>query len=37
VGKERFIRELPFLGVLLKKEQDVELLAQAKKTGTWRS
>jgi MoxR-like ATPase len=37
VGKERFIRELPFLGVLLKKEQDVELLGQAKKTGTWRS
>jgi MoxR-like ATPase len=37
VGKERFIRELPFLGVLLKKEQDVELLAQAKKTGAWRS
>src|SRR5208282_1111867 len=26
VGKERLIRELPFLGVLLKKEQDVELL-----------
>ncbi len=37
IGKERFVRELPFLGVLLKKEQDVELLAQAKKTGTWRS
>jgi MoxR-like ATPase len=37
VGGERFVRELPFLGVLLKKEQDVELLAQAKKTGTWRS
>ncbi len=37
VGKERFVRELPFLGVLLKKEQDVELLANAKKTGTWRS
>ena len=37
VGRERFVRELPFLGVLLKKEQDVELLAQAKKTGTWRS
>ncbi len=38
VGKERFVRELPFLGVLLKKEQDVELLASggAKKTG-WRS
>ena len=26
VGRERLIRELPFLGVLLKKEQDVELL-----------
>jgi MoxR-like ATPase len=37
VGKERFVRELPFLGVLLKKEQDVELLTQAKKSGTWRS
>ena len=37
VGKERFVRELPFLGVLLKKEQDVELLGQAKKSGTWRS
>src|SRR5262249_4757836 len=24
VGKERFVKELPFLGVLLKKEQDVE-------------
>jgi MoxR-like ATPase len=24
VGRERFVRELPFLGVLLKKEQDVE-------------
>jgi MoxR-like ATPase len=31
VGKERLIRELPFLGVLLKKEQDVELLSQTKK------
>src|SRR5262252_7558184 len=26
VGKERLVKELPFLGVLLKKEQDVELL-----------
>jgi MoxR-like ATPase len=26
VGKERLVRELPFLGVLLKKEQDQELL-----------
>jgi MoxR-like ATPase len=30
-GRERLIKELPFLGVLLKKEQDVELLAAAKK------
>ena len=38
VGKDRFVRELPFLGVLLKKEQDVELIAQGggKKQG-WRS
>jgi MoxR-like ATPase len=26
VGRDRLVRELPFLGVLLKKEQDVELL-----------
>ena len=31
VGRERLTRELPFLGVLLKKEQDVELLQAAKK------
>ncbi len=31
VGKERLVRELPFLGVLLKKEQDVELLAAMKR------
>jgi MoxR-like ATPase len=31
VGRERFTKELPFLGVLLKKEQDVELLASMKK------
>jgi len=37
IGKERFIRELPFLGVLLKKEQDVELLTQSKKSGSFRS
>ena len=36
LGKERFVKELPFLGVLLKKEQDVELLKTAKKGG-WRS
>jgi MoxR-like ATPase len=33
IGEKRFIRELPFLGVLLKKEQDVELLKAAKKGG----
>jgi MoxR-like ATPase len=33
VGKERLVRELPFLGVLLKKEQDVELLRAAKGIG----
>ena len=42
VGQERFVKELPFLGVLLKKEQDVELVRGAKKpgggsTGGWRS
>jgi MoxR-like ATPase len=37
VGTERFIRELPFLGVLLKKEQDVETLAIAKKSGGWKN
>ncbi len=37
VGGDRFVRELPFLGVLLKKEQDVETLAQAKKSGTFRN
>ncbi len=26
IGRERLVRELPFLGVLLKKEQDMELL-----------
>jgi MoxR-like ATPase len=31
VGRERFVKELPLLGVLLKKEQDVEALAQAKR------
>ena len=30
VGRERFVRELPFLGVLLKKEQDIETYAQSK-------
>ncbi len=37
IGEKRFIRELPFLGVLLKKEQDVELLKGAKKSGGFRS
>jgi MoxR-like ATPase len=37
IGEKRFIRELPFLGVLLKKEQDVELLKGAKKGGGFRS
>jgi MoxR-like ATPase len=33
IGEKRFIRELPFLGVLLKKEQDIELVKTGKKTG----
>ena len=37
IGEKRFVRELPFLGVLLKKEQDVELLQQAKSGKGWRS
>jgi MoxR-like ATPase len=37
VGQERFVRELPFLGVLLKKEQDLETFAAAKKSGQWRN
>jgi MoxR-like ATPase len=37
VGEQRFIRELPFLGVLLKKEQDVELVGAAKKSGTFKN
>jgi MoxR-like ATPase len=36
IGKERLIRELPFLGVLLKKEQDVELLRVVRAGGTRR-
>jgi MoxR-like ATPase len=31
-ARERLVRELPFLGVLLKKEQDVELLRSLRKT-----
>ena len=37
VGGDRFVKELPFLGVLLKKEQDVETVAQAKKSGTFKN
>jgi MoxR-like ATPase len=36
IGKERLIRELPFLGVLLKKEQDVELLRAVRAGGARR-
>jgi MoxR-like ATPase len=36
LGTERFVKELPFLGVLLKKEQDVETYNASKKTG-WRA
>jgi MoxR-like ATPase len=32
-AKDRLVRELPFLGVLLKKEQDVELLRAVKAAG----
>jgi MoxR-like ATPase len=37
IGKERFVKELPYLGVLLKKEQDVETLATAKRSGAFKS
>ena len=37
IGTERFIKELPFLGVLLKKEQDAETLAAARKSGLFRN
>ncbi|MBX3231929.1 MAG: MoxR family ATPase [Labilithrix sp.] len=37
VGNERFVRELPFLGVLLKKEQDLDTFAAAKKSGGWKN
>ena len=36
VGRERLVRELPFLGVLLKKEQDQELLRSLRAVGTGR-
>jgi MoxR-like ATPase len=32
LGKERFLKELPFLGVLLKKEQDIESYLTAKRS-----
>ena len=31
IGGDRLVRELPFLGVLIKKEQDLELLAAHRK------
>jgi MoxR-like ATPase len=31
IGRERFVKELPLLGVLLKKEQDVDAVAVAKR------
>jgi MoxR-like ATPase len=37
IGGARFVKELPFLGVLLKKEHDVETLAAAKKSGSWKN
>jgi MoxR-like ATPase len=33
VGRERLVRELPFLGILLKKEQDVDLLKALRSSG----
>jgi MoxR-like ATPase len=33
IGRERLVRELPFLGVLLKKEQDLELLRAVRAAG----
>jgi MoxR-like ATPase len=36
IGRERLVRELPFLGVLLKKEQDVELLKAVRAGGARR-
>ncbi len=36
IGRERFVKELPLLGVLLKKEQDVEAVAAARRGG-WKS
>ena len=37
IGESRFVRELPFLGVLLKKEQDLENVATAKKSGAFKN
>ena len=36
VGRERLVRELPFLGILLKKEQDFELLKALRSGGVRR-
>ena len=36
IDSERLTREVPFLGVLLKKEQDHETF-DANKTGRWRN
>jgi MoxR-like ATPase len=36
VGRERLVRELPFLGILLKKEQDIELLKALRGPGVRR-
>ena len=33
-ARSGFVRELPFLGVLLKKEQDVELLKAVRAAGS---
>ena len=37
VGGTRLVRELPFLGVLVKKEQDIEAVALAKKAGHFKN
>jgi MoxR-like ATPase len=37
VGNPRFVRELPFLGVLFRKEQDLETVSTAKKSGQFRN
>ncbi len=37
VGRERLSRELPFLGILLKKEQDIDLVKRSRAGGAGRS